>query len=77
MRAVPARLIADRDENVASVFDAFRLSLQDSQLRRIHLIIGRIDRHQRRFDALQFRVRDVIARGIEVIDHIVRVAVAQ
>src|SRR5688572_29609125 len=73
MRAMTARLVADRDQNITPPLYAFDLPLQNSQLRWIDLIISRVDRDERRFDTLEIRSGIVIARGIERIQHVVGV----
>src|SRR6185503_11730521 len=73
MGAVAACLLADRDQDVTAPLYTFDLPFQNSQLRRIDLIIRRVDCYERRFDTFEIRSRVVITRGIEGIKHIVSI----
>ena len=72
--AVPARVAARRDEHGAPVLHALDLALEDSELRRVALVVGGVDRDERRADAFQKRRRVVVVRGFPLIQDVVGVA---
>src|SRR5258706_11895778 len=51
--AVATRVAARRDEDVAPVLHALDFALENSELRRVALVVGGVDRDERRADALQ------------------------
>ena len=71
MGAVPASPIADGNQDILPAFHALDLAFQDSQFRRVDLIVGRVDRNQRRLDRLEVGRGIVIARSVKRIEHIV------
>ena len=71
MRAVAAGLLADRDQHVLAALHALDLPLEDPQLGRVDLIVGGVDRDQRRPDALEPGRGVVVARGVERVQHVV------
>src|SRR5712664_4622061 len=73
MSAVPAGLIADRDQYVAAAFDAPDFALHHPKLRRINQIVRGIDCDEGRLDRLKSRLRIVLARRFKLIDEIIRV----
>ena len=76
MRAVAARLIAGWNQNIAAALHALDLTLQNSQLGRVHLIVRRIDGVERGLDLFQVRRRVVIARAVVLVNHVVGVGPA-
>src|ERR1035438_2490342 len=73
VRAVAARFIAGGGQDVAPALDAWDFALQNTQLRRIHLVVGGVYRKQGRLYLLQIGPRIVVSRAIELVQHIVRV----
>src|ERR1017187_1148140 len=73
MRAVAAGFVAGRDQNVPAVGYPLDLALQDAQLRRIDLVIRRIDGPKRSLDLLQQGRRVVVGRTIVLVEHVVGV----
>ena len=50
MRPVAARLVVNRQQDVATALDLPYRRFQDAELRRVHLVVGRVDRQERRLD---------------------------
>ena len=73
MCAVTACLIGDWKQYETSSFHPFYFAFGDAELGRINLIVGRVDSDKTSFNALKFRSRIVIARGVELIKHVVGV----
>ena len=73
MRAVPSRLVRRRQQDVAAAFHARHQLFHDPQLRRVHHIVCGIDREEARGDLLEVRRRIVVARRVELIEHVVGV----
>src|SRR5712691_10723479 len=71
--AVPARVAARRDEQVAPVLHALDLALEDPELWRVAFVVGGVDGDERRADALQARRRVVVVRGFPLIQDVVGV----
>src|SRR4051812_12750214 len=63
-RAVAARLRARGDEEHAAVLHAPDLAVEDARLRRVALVVGRVDGEQRRLDLLEAGRRIVVARRV-------------
>src|SRR5436190_12811735 len=72
--AMAARVAARRDEDIAPALHALDLALEDPQLRRVALVVGRVDRDERRADALEARRRVVVVRGFPLVQDVVGVA---
>src|SRR5579871_5138327 len=71
MCSVSASLVADRNQNITTMLYSLDLFLQYPELRRIHLIVGRIDRIKRSLDAFKLRVRIIISGRIKLIKHVI------
>jgi len=72
--AVTGGLLARRNQEHAAVLHALDLALEEAELGRIALVIGRVYRHQRRFDLLQPGRGIVVVRGFPLQELVVRVA---
>src|SRR5947209_6987624 len=77
MRAVPARLVARGNQNVAAPLHALDLPLHQPKLRRVDEDVRRVDGDERSFDRFQFGRGVVLTRGVELVEHIVGVGVRQ
>ena len=77
MCAVPPGLIARGNQDEAPAFHPLDFPLHNAQLRRIDLIVGRVDGQERSLDAFESRRGIVIARGIELVEHVVGIPVVQ
>ena len=71
--AVAARSVARRDQVQAAVSHAFQRVLRKSCLRRVALVVGRVDDEQRGRNALEFRRWIVVARRPPRLDEVVGV----
>src|SRR5450759_5752243 len=76
MRPMAARCRTNRNHDEASGGHALDQPLHDAKLRRIDLIVGRVDGEHRNLDPRQQGLGIVIARRIEGVEKIVRVGVA-
>src|ERR1700682_2103727 len=65
---MPARLGAGGDQIEPAVLDAFQRGVGDTGFRRIALVVGGIDRQQRRLDPLQRYGRIVIVGRLPLIE---------
>src|SRR5438067_13907367 len=72
--AVAASFLAEGKHDRASFRHPLDLALEDSQLRLTDQVVRGIDREQWRADFFQARAGIVIARGLEGVEHVVRVA---
>jgi hypothetical protein len=70
---VAGRFVACRDQVETRVLQARELSLHDSRLRRVALVVGGIDRQHGRSDAREARPRVVVARSVPLIEEVVGV----
>src|SRR5688572_1995657 len=71
---VAGGLFARRDEQQAAALHPLRLALQHAELRRIALVVRRVDGEHLGLDALQGRRGVVVARGLPQVQLVVRVA---
>src|ERR1044071_5018185 len=77
MCAVPARPVACGYQHESPALDSLDLSLHHAKLRRVDLIVRRIDRHKPGADAFESRRGVVIARGVELVNHVISVGVGK
>ena len=66
-------LIAGGDQKGAPIPDALDLAVQHTQLRRVALVVRRVDGQQRRLDALEARRRVAVARRVPLIELVIRI----
>src|SRR2546426_13323 len=77
MRPVPASLRTRGQYHSATPRHTLDLALEDTKLRGIDEIVGRIHRKQRRANALEVRAGVVVTRGIDLVQKVVRVCRSQ
>ena len=73
MRAVPPRLLGDRQQDELPLGHARHQPLDHAELGRVHEVVGGVDGQHRRRDLLEVRRRIVVARRVELVEHVVGV----
>src|SRR6266508_153479 len=71
VRAVASRLRTGGYQDIPALLDVRHELLHQTQLRRIHHVVGEIDGEDRRDDVFQFRRRVVVPRGFEGVEEVV------
>ena len=73
MRAVAARLRAERNHDGRALLHALDLTFEDTELGRIDEVVRRIDREQRRANTLEAGSRVLVPGRADLVQHIVRI----
>src|SRR5262249_52333032 len=71
--AMAARVLARRDQVDTAVLDALDLTFQEPSFGGIALVVRRVDGEQWRHDAVELRCWIVVARGLPLIEQVVRI----